>query len=122
MPKQKHISILVGIVIIVFFVGVFIYFNGVIKQQQIEQQNKIEQQKIVTENTLFVSGVVAVSLNPSDEWLKDMEKNGGDDFYTMADDDTYYLSTAEDFLKTKNIKMVLTDKRYLDFRHNALFG
>lgn len=62
-----------------------------------------------------VSGVAAVFFQPNSAWIETMKKENEDAFYVIADDAMYSYSIATDFLNKENIKILSTDKRYLQF-------
>ena len=56
----------------------------------------------------------AILVNPTKEQIELMEKEYGEDFYTIADDNTFYQANAMEVLDSLDIKTVMADqKRYL---------
>lgn len=58
----------------------------------------------------------AVIVNPTDKQIDDMIKlNGEDDFATIADDFSYYQSTAMQMIDSVGVKTESSEKQYIKF-------
>lgn len=55
----------------------------------------------------------AIVVDPTEEQMKKMEVEYGEDFATIADDNAYFLSEAYTRLDSSNIKTVNTNQRFL---------
>ncbi len=62
----------------------------------------------------------AVLIYPTEEQIASMEKEYGDDFYTVADDAQFYQAAAIEKLDSAGIPQVVSNsKRYLKFKGNS---
>jgi hypothetical protein len=71
----------------------------------------------VSSDTLLVASTCAVITQADTAVINNQKRRFGDDFYVGSDDDVYYSSISEEFLKGKNIKVIYpNDKvKYLKF-------
>lgn len=127
--KKKYLKYILYLVIIVFvvFLSSKINFNN--KPYLVIPNPNPDSTSSTTDNTqqgyitklpnlvdsTKVSEATALFLDPSDEWIAKMKKEDERGFYTTADDSMYYVSLATTFLESKKLKIVHTQKRYLDF-------
>jgi hypothetical protein len=65
------------------------------------------------EDIQLVDSTTAILIHPTDEQITRMEKEYGDDFATIADDNSYYQSEAMLLLDSMSIKMINAEKRFL---------
>ncbi len=67
-------------------------------------------------DTLIIEKPAAVFISPNSSRIEKMkEEYGEEDFYTAADDNLYYQSEAESFLREKEIVVIYSTARYLKF-------
>jgi hypothetical protein len=63
-----------------------------------------------------VKGRCAVFYSPDSIEIEHLKnKIGEDNFYGVVDDNNYYNSEAMKILESKNIKIIITDNRYIEF-------
>ena len=66
----------------------------------------------------------AVVYSPDSTKIEELRStNSEEDFYTIADDNLYYMSGATEYLEKKSIKLFYTEKRILEFyktNHNRV--
>ncbi|HWA32490.1 MAG TPA: hypothetical protein VG737_00090 [Cyclobacteriaceae bacterium] len=73
-----------------------------------------------TTNVETVDYDCAVLVYPTEDQIAAMEKEYGDDFYTVADDAQFYQATAIEKLDSAGItQLVSNSKRYLKFQGNS---
>ena len=77
--------------------------------------NYIVEEKNASDIQLIDSTCVVV-IGPTDEQIQKMEKEYGDDFETIVDDNSYYQSEAIMKFDSTNIRTVAATKRYLKFQ------
>lgn len=63
-----------------------------------------------------IDSTCVIVINPSDEQLATMETEYGEDFYTIADDNSYYQAEASMKLDSFSIKTVQADQRFLKLK------
>ncbi len=79
--------------------------NGPRLNQDTIELKKANSTRSETED--FISTSCAIIISPTDQKIDSMKKADGDDFYTVADDNLFYLATARQYLdstKTKTIQ------------------
>ncbi len=74
----------------------------------VEEQNASEIQ--------LIDSTCVVVINPTAEQIQKMEKEYGDDFATIVDDNSYYQSEAIMKFDSTNIRTVIATKRFLKFQ------
>jgi len=68
------------------------------------------------EDTLIVNQVCAVLFHPDSVGIEKLKKeNNEEDFYTIADDNLYYIAGAREYLEERSIRTIDTNKRFLRF-------
>ncbi|RAV99423.1 hypothetical protein [Pseudochryseolinea flava] len=71
---------------------------------------------VAVEDIQEVNSVCAVVVSPTDEQIKSMiEENGEEDFSTIADDASFYQSEGTLTLDSFGIKTIEAEKRYIRF-------
>lgn len=56
-----------------------------------------------------------IMVNPTPEQVSKMEEEYGDDFATIADDNSYYQAEAISKLDSASVKVIFAEKRYVSF-------
>lgn len=69
-------------------------------------------------STLVVKSKCAIIFAPDSDKINKNKISNEEAFYTAADDAMFYISQARDFLQTKDIKIVQTDSRIVNFYFN----
>lgn len=64
-------------------------------------------------NVQVIDSSAVIVVNPTEEQIKEMEEKYGEDFYTIADDNSYYQSDATLKLDSLHVKTIYADKRFL---------
>ena len=68
-----------------------------------------------TSKLITVDNDCALLISPTNERIESMKKEYGEDFFTTADDATFYQGTAIGLLDSMKIKTVFTDKANVKF-------
>ena len=83
-------------------------------------QNYIIQGNIPDDSIQVVDAVGVIVINPTDEQIDKMIREyGEDDFYTVADDNSFYQASAMAQLDSFAVHTVLAEKRYLKLAGNG---
>jgi hypothetical protein len=69
-------------------------------------------------STLVIKSRCAIIFGPDSDKIKKNKIANEEAFYTAADDAMFYTSQAQEFLKTKDIRIVQTDSRIMNFYFN----
>jgi hypothetical protein len=69
-------------------------------------------------STLVVKSRCVIIFEPDSDKINKNKINNEEAFYTAADDAMFYISKLRDFLQKKDIKVVQTDSRILNFYFN----
>ena len=72
---------------------------------------EVSEDGLPPESIQIINPPCAIIINPSDEQIEEMRKD--EDFYTIADDASFYQSNAMLVLDSFNIKSVFAEKRFL---------
>lgn len=79
--------------------------SGSRSSQDISEFKKAYSTRLETEDFIWTS--CAIIISPTDQKIDSMKRVDGEDFYTVADDNLYYIATARQYLdstKTKTIQ------------------
>lgn len=83
-------------------------------------QNYIVQGNIPDDSIQVVDAVGVIVINPTDEQIDKMIREyGEDDFYTVADDNSFYQASAMAQLDSFAVHTVMAEKRYLKLAGNG---
>jgi hypothetical protein len=88
-------------------------FNANDYQSFLELANYITTESPATDILEVVDSTCAIIVNPTDEQIKNMETEYGDDFATIADDNSFYHSEAYMKLDSSSIKTIATTHHFL---------
>jgi hypothetical protein len=69
-------------------------------------------------STLVIKSRCAIIFGPDSDKIKKNKIENTEAFFIAADDAMFYISQARDFLQTKDIKIVQTDSRIMNFYFN----
>jgi len=61
----------------------------------------------------LIDSSAVIVINPTDEQIKEMEEKYDEDFYSIADDNSFYQAEAMSRLDSLGVKTVPAEKRYL---------
>lgn len=64
----------------------------------------------------IIDSSAVIIINPTEEQIKEMEEKYDEDFYTIADDNSFYQAEAMMRLDSVGIKTVNAEKRYLKLK------
>src|SRR5580704_6098760 len=77
-------------------------------------------QNVIKDDSLFeVHTMAAVFYNPDTTEMDSMRMANKEQFLTALEENSRYQKLAIDYLNSKNIKVFVTDKRYLQFLNNS---
>lgn len=83
-------------------------------------QNYIVEENIPDDSIQVVDAVGVIVINPTEEQIDQMiEEYGEDDFYTVADDNSFYQASAIAQLDSFAVHTVIAEKRYLKLAGNG---
>ncbi len=66
-------------------------------------------------NYTSISKIASIFISPDSLQIAKMQKEMGEDFSTIADDNSFYFYEAENFIEKKKITILHTNTRYLKF-------
>ena len=67
---------------------------------------------------LIIKDKCAVIYNPDSFKILAAKKINEENFYVSADDAMFYISESREFLKSKKVKIIETESRFIDFKTN----
>ncbi|WP_205504610.1 hypothetical protein [Rufibacter psychrotolerans] len=72
--------------------------------------------KIPSNDFITISQKAGIFISPDSVQIESLKKeNGEEDFYTVADDNSYFEHEASEYLKEKKFRIVYPTKRYIKF-------
>lgn len=84
-----------------------------------EERFKLENflvDKIPTKDFITITESTVIFVSPDSEQIKRLKKEiGEEDFYIVADDNSWYQFEAEEYFEKKKMKTLRSQKRYLKF-------
>lgn len=88
------------------------YFEDVLKLD-----NYLVKGSVNEEDLQEISETVAILIYPTDAQIEKMEKEyGEEDFYTVADDNTYYQGTAMGMIDSLGVNTITAKNRFIRFK------
>lgn len=75
-----------------------------------------ELKDILKENSVEFTTTTLVSILPTTKYVDSLEGKSAEDYYSIADDFSYYTSEFDVFLKDKKVQTKMTDSNYLIFK------